>query len=229
MSERNTPAAADWHHAFAALPLETPPGDGWQRVAAGLARPPRPRRRVLPWAVAAATACLAALPVLGLLRAPAPPAPDAVAGIDSRTAAPDATTGHSAAAVLPVTDTAPRNEPPAPVASSAAPPAPDAVPATRPPMEPLYAESARLEALLAQLSGPEPGDGVQLALSASLRSQVSAIDEALAGNALDEPALAGLWQQRVDVLRELASLAAGQRWNALYGGGDTDYALVQVY
>lgn len=227
MTDRPAPfgsaAPPDWHHAFAALPLDAPPADGWPRVAAALPRTPRRRRHLLPWAVAAATACLAALPALQLLRAPTPvdavqPAPagpvQATPPADDVRIAPRSGDPERAIAAAPVARQA---EP----VSIADPP--------RPGLEPLQAESARLEGLLAELSGTDAGSGVQLALSASLRTQVAGIDEALAGTDLDAAARSGLWQQRVELLRALAGLAAEQRWQALYGGNGADYALVQVH
>lgn len=220
-----SPAPPDWHHAFAALPLEAPPADGWQRIAAALPRTPRRRRHLLPWAVAAATACLAALPALQLLRAPTPvevarPAPagpaQAAPGAEGAGASTRPRTGadDELVAAAPVA---------APVQSVAVAGMPE------PGLEPLQAESARLEGLLTELSDADAGSGVQLALSASLRTQVAGIDDALAGTDLDAAARSGLWQQRVELLRALAGLAAEQRWQALYGGNGADYALVQVH
>jgi len=226
-------APADWHVAFAALPLEAPPADGWQRVAATLAR--TPRRRVPAWAIAAAIACLAAAPALWWLRTPPPSAPPPVAATRSapghpataiRAAVPAATPAD--AAVAPATTVAvatPDGTSPSPASTAGT----VADGGTDPDLERLYAESARLEALLAQLSaGLESGDGVQLALTSSLRGRLAGIDAALADAALDEDARAGLWHQRVDALRQLAGLAADQRWNALYGA-TAEYALVQVH
>lgn len=50
------PAPDDWGQAFAALPLETPPAGGWNRVAAAL---PARRSRSRVWIPAAVAACLA--------------------------------------------------------------------------------------------------------------------------------------------------------------------------
>lgn len=215
-------APPDWHHAFAALPPETPPADGWQRIAHALPRTPRRRRRLLPWAVAATTACLAALPALHLLRTPAPAefAQPAPAGATQATPSPggtDPSTGPRTGAGDGVAATTPANPQVVPVS------------AQEPGLAPLQAESARLESLLAELSGADTGSGVQLALSASLRTQVAGIDDALAGNDLDDASRSGLWQERVELLRALAGLAADQRWQALYGGNGADYALVQVH
>lgn len=62
------PAPRDWADAFAALPLETPPGDAWAKIAAEIqpaaaAARPRRRRRPLWLAVAAAAALAVALPL----------------------------------------------------------------------------------------------------------------------------------------------------------------------
>lgn len=205
-------ATGDWHEAFAAMPLERPPCDGWPRLAAALARPPRTHRR-LPWALAAAAAaCLAALPLLPLQR----PLP-ASTGLPA-----------SAARDTPPRDFAVASSPQmADSSASVAPPASSASGDTH--LDHVHAESMRLEALLAELSATAPTDGMQLALSASLHSRMGEIDDALAGSDLDETTRAGLWRQRVALLRELVGVAADQRWNALYGDADADYALIQVY
>lgn len=52
----------DWRQAFAALPDESPPGDGWSRVSARLDAKPYHRRRPLWLAVAAAALLAVALP-----------------------------------------------------------------------------------------------------------------------------------------------------------------------
>lgn len=220
-------APPDWHRAFAALPLEAPPADGWQRMAAALPRTPRRRRHLLPWAVAAATACLAALPALHLLRAPTPVqvAQPAAGTTPATPGADDA--GRASASTRPPSGTVAGGTAAAPVAAHVEPAS--ATAAAVPALEPLQAESARLESLLAELSGADAGSGVQLALTASLRTEVAGIDDALAGSGLDAAARSGLWRQRVELLRELAGLAADQRWQALYGGTGVDYALVQVH
>jgi len=59
----------DWRDAFAALPLDPPPADGWSRVAARLdAR----RRRSLPLWLATAAALVLAVALPWQLRGPAP-------------------------------------------------------------------------------------------------------------------------------------------------------------
>lgn len=242
MSDKRNPSPpSDWHEAFAALPLEHPPGDGWSRVAGTLAQRRPAHRRVLPWAAAAAVACLAAVPGLILLRSPVPAAlpPASIGTAAVHDASP--AMGREATEATPSIGDQPGSEGTTTIASASAAMAVtpalqgsispgDTAPAQAPvDMERLYVESAHLEGLLAELSGPEPGDGVQLALTVSLRSQVADIDTALSGTQLDEPTLASLWRQRVAVLRELVGITADQRWNALYGDPSADYALVQVY
>ena len=82
-----TPSAPrDWQHAFASLPLETPPTGGWSAVAARL--PARRARRWPLWAASAAAVVLViALPWRLLAPTPdlVPPPPTATstAGVDA--------------------------------------------------------------------------------------------------------------------------------------------------
>lgn len=230
---------AGWHEAFAALPQEAPPSDLWPQLAARL-QAPRPRRHVPAWALAAAVAALAAAPALWWLR-PAPSTPPSAA-MSAPMVAGTAGATPAEAGPLPVPAPAdapllaavavPEPEPaatPAPAADTPAPRRADTTGADAT-LQRLYAESARLEALLAHLSdGFEPAEGVQVALSASLRGRLAGIDAALADAPLDERERAGLWHARVDALRQLTSLAADQRLHALYGTSAGGYALVEVY
>lgn len=78
-------APSDWAEAFAALPQETPPDDGWSRIATRL--PSRRRTRWPAWVAAAAVlAVLAVLP--SKLLSPDAPAPER----DTPPARPVATT-----------------------------------------------------------------------------------------------------------------------------------------
>lgn len=77
-----------WSVAFAALPAETPPADGWQRLAARL--PARRRQRPMTWLATAAVLALAAVLPWRLQQSsqPAPAAglhaPSALAGNTQR-------------------------------------------------------------------------------------------------------------------------------------------------
>ncbi|KAF1698749.1 hypothetical protein CSC62_04170 [Pseudoxanthomonas jiangsuensis] len=228
----HTHAPADWHHAFAALPLESPPGDGWQRLATSLPTPARGRPHPPLWLAAAAVTCLAAAPAWLLLRPAAVPLVSPVAGTPATaTALPD-TSAPTAPREVATTNTVPSA---GDVADIASPPAarthraPPRAGAGDAEIARLHAESARLEALLAELSQAAGGDAVQLTLASELHARVEAIDADLSTGVRDPGIREGLWQQRVDALRQLATLAADQRWDALYGERDSGYALVQVY
>jgi len=219
MNEHTPSRATDsWHEAFAALPLEAPPADAWPKLAPHLAPPRRHPRRALSWAIAACTAALAALPALLLVRHAGPTqesaTPAATTRIPARAAQAGAVGVHADA----------RPDPAAAGGASAAgsPPAHVA-------LDQLQAESARLEALLAELSVDGPVDGAQLALVLALQAQVGEVDAALAAPALAADARAELWQRRVALLRELAAVASDQRWDALFADASSRYALVQVY
>ena len=232
----HTHAPADWHHAFAALPLESPPDDGWQRLAASLPAPARRRARPPLWLAAAAVACLAAVPAWLLLRPAAVPPASPVAGTPATaTALPD-TSAPTAPPEVATTNTVPSAgdvadiaSPPAARTHRAPPRAGAGAGAGDAEIARLHAESARLEALLAELSQAAGGDAVQLTLASELHARVEAIDADLSTGVRDPGIREGLWQQRVDALRQLATLAADQRWDALYGERDSGYALVQVY
>lgn len=94
-AERNhDPRPADWSGAFAALPMEAPPADGWQRVARALDAPSRrTRSRTARWpawlAVAATLSAVALVPVL-MRDTAAPDAPTA-----SRTATQTPAAAHT--------------------------------------------------------------------------------------------------------------------------------------
>src|SRR5690606_8050617 len=241
MTERH-PDPRSWSDAFSALPLEAPPVDAWQRIAPRLAPAPRRTHRILPWAIAACTALLAALPLLLLVRQGTPdgtPAevaagnhadpPTVLPSSDGRDApvATDAIATNAPAttsAAHPRSSPAARNEPPAVAGTPRA-----TTPAVDPGLARLQAESARLEALVAELTRNEPVDGAQLVLTLSLQAQVGDIDAALAEGTLDPVVRSDLWRQRVAALRDLAGVASDQRWDALFADANPRYALVQVY
>ncbi|GAA5078262.1 hypothetical protein [Lysobacter panacisoli] len=96
------PTPSDWGTAFAALPMEAPPADGWNRMSRALdarggnTRTAQARRARWPlWlATAAAVSAVALVPML--MREPA--SPDAPAPTVAHTAAPIATTPSPASA-----------------------------------------------------------------------------------------------------------------------------------
>lgn len=241
MTERH-PDPRSWSDAFSALPLEAPPVDAWQRIAPRLAPAPRRTHRILPWAIAACTALLAAIPVLWLVRHGTPDGiraevgagnhadpltvPPSSEGRDGPVASDAIATNAPAttSAAHPRSSPAARDEPPAVAVHTRA-----TTPAVDPGLARLQAESARLEALVAELARNEPVDGAQLVLTLSLQAQVGDIDAALAEGTLDPVVRSDLWRQRVAALRDLAGVASDQRWDALFADANPHYALVQVY
>lgn len=187
----------DWREALSALPLDTPDGDGWTRLAAQLPisghatrntcrnvvparRPARRHRRPLAWLTAAAALLALAVVPLQLLRQ----------------ASPDETV-------------------PAPVSAADA------------DLERLYAESARLEALVAMARDDSMTSAQATLLTASLDERIGAIDGTLAQPGLDSGQRMQLWQARVETLRELAGVETTQLWLSARGE-HWDTALVQI-
>lgn len=95
-------------------------------------------------------------------------------------------------------------------------------------LENLYAESARLEAILAQLQEPRAGSATMTALSAELQDRIADIDNALSQSDMPSTSQLDLWQQRVDALRQLTGVETTQRWMAAQGTA-TEGSLAQVY
>ena len=231
------PVPRDWRDAFGALSLETPPEGAWQRLAAVL--PPvqaaaRPARWQRPALALAATAFFAAvIPLMQWRNAEtvAPPLQRAPAIATTSPVLPDAPVPPSASE--PIADipldvaTTPRIADAAPVRQPAARPAPVPVPATADParLDALYTESARLEAVLAQLPDSSTGNVAALAVSADLQDQVSHIDLALSQPALPDATRAALWEQRVDTLRQLTGVEATQRWHVALNDAAADTAI----
>lgn len=239
--EHDTPATPpQWRDAFAALPLESPAPQAWQRLHARLPGSTATRRRRWPlWLAAAASLALAvAMPLrTGMREAPpthAPPGPtlataaqrstpprpshDAPAGIE----APPAPTPARPAAE-------PAHRDPAQALASAPRARRDATPRTQREagLESLYAESAQLEALLAAARDDRTASSGTAALTDSLEAELAAIDATLIQPGLDLPRRSGLWRQRVDTLRQLAGIETTRR--LLSARGETyDAALVSV-
>jgi hypothetical protein len=94
------------------------------------------------------------------------------------------------------------------------------VPTADPPdsaMEPLYAESARLEALLALARDDRAASATAVALGSDFEARVAGIDAALAQPALTKQRRLDLWRERVSALRAYASFESTQRALAAQG------------
>ncbi len=233
----------DWGEAFAALPPETPPADGWQRLAERLPPPAKAQSRSMAsWrrpalALAAALVLLAVVP---FARWPTTPAvhegapPPATAAVQD---APASVTGSTPGDAMPSPASATQGDAPLIAVNTPAPAADTALPATMPrraaspsrsvartgagaadadALDALYAESAQLEAVLSHLPEPGVADAAALALSASLQERVAGIDAALSQPRLPAGARTDLWQQRVDTLRQLTGVQTTQRWQIAY-------------
>jgi hypothetical protein len=239
--EHDTPATPpQWRDAFAALPLESPAPQAWQRLHARLPGSAATRRRRWPlWLAAAASLALAvAMPLrTGMREAPpthalpgptlataaqmsTPPRPshDAPAGVEGSLAPTPARLAAE-----------PAHRDPAQAVASAPRARRDATPRTRREagLESLYAESAQLEALLAAARDDRTASSGTAALTDSLDAELAAIDAILIQPGLDLPRRSGLWRQRVDTLRQLAGIETTRR--LLSARGETyDAALVSV-
>lgn len=235
-SRAREPMPRDWSDAFGALPLEGPPEGAWQRLAAALPpvqAPARPARWHRPALALAATAFFAAvIPLMQWRNAEltAPPLQRAAviaATSPTRAATPvrpsasePATAVSSDAATTPqVAHASPVRQA---VVTRTAP-----IPATAEParLDALYNESARLEAVLAQLPHSNTGNVAALAVSADLQDQVTHIDLALSQPALPDATRAALWEQRVDTLRQLTGVEATQRWQVALNDDAADTAI----
>lgn len=218
-SRPRDPVPRDWSEAFGALPLESPDEGGWRRVAAALPAttvPPRSSRWHRPaLALVATTFFAAVIPLMHWRAVQTLPPLQRSGGVATTTQAPTAPapTAETPPAASPVQAPSVASPAPAPVEP------PNAKVARRSPVRPaptrldaLYTESARLEAVLAQLPDTGAGNVAALALSADLQEQVSHIDLALSQPALPEATRTALWEDRVDTLRQLTGVEATQRW-----------------
>ncbi|MCF7222557.1 hypothetical protein [Marilutibacter chinensis] len=94
-------------------------------------------------------------------------------------------------------------------------------------LERLYAESARLEALVAIARDDNVASAPAMLLTASLDDRIGRIDGALSQPELDRQQRLQLWRSRVETLHELAGVETTQRWLSARGES-WDAALVQV-
>lgn len=229
------PAPPRWDEALAALPLESAQPQAWERLRARLPAadaPVRTRGRWPLWLAAAASLALAVAiplrmhlrdaaaphaigspPPIASARQPEPPPVSTIVPTEDG-AAPEARIAQGDArpaiahAIAPAT-----NAPPRATAMTASP---------ERDLEPLYAESARLEELLALTRDDTIANGGIAALAEDFDAELALIDVALTQPGLDAPRRAELWHQRVDALRQLAGIettrrllsARGDTWNA---------------
>jgi hypothetical protein len=95
------------------------------------------------------------------------------------------------------------------------------------PLQPLYTESAQLEALLALTRDDRVGSATGAALSDALVDRLASVDAALAQSGLPDAQRAALWRERVATLRQLAGVESTERWLAMHGRAYGD-AFVRV-
>lgn len=225
-SRARDPMPRDWGDAFGALPLEAPPHDGWQRLAAALPAasvPARPSRWRRP-AIAAMAAAVALAAILPAWRQSDP--------ADTGDASPMQTTPRSVARAddpNTVTESVPSITAPiaviqAPIREDVpAPPSTRRLPRTAPAatverhqtvrdrVASLQAESARLEALVATSEQAHIiNAGVQV-VSGELAASIGTIDEALASGNRGADSTESLWTQRNALLGEMLLLQLRQR------------------
>lgn len=247
----------NWSEAFAALPLATPERDAWSQLAREI-HPAKARdRRPLWWSMAAALALLAALPLAWRERGDASGVPDVAVGTPSTTPEPatppiafprDAAAVQAIAGEVPgsptasATETAPvrvagssrkrtqARQLPRPTAVES--PGTDRIATTRTidqeALQSLYAQSAQLEGLLAQVRDERMASGPAAALAAQLEARLALIDASLSQSSLAADRRADLWRERVDALQQLAGFESTQRWLTAQGER-YDGQLVAVY
>jgi hypothetical protein len=226
-------ATLAWGDAFVALPQDAPDAGGWQRVQARLpALTPRARVRWPLWLAAAASLVVAVAIPLRMLPQAEPPAAATVAQVTvapglTQSVAPPHIAIEAPPVSMPVAQSDTRRQD-ARVAPSrrpirtAAPPAEathvatvDAPPITD--LEPLYAQSAQLESLLAMARDERMANGTSAALTDGLDARLGSIDAALVEPGLDAQRRAELWGHRVDALQQLVGIEATQRLYAARG------------
>ena len=236
----------DWATAFAALPSETPPADALSRVFAQLPVPSRSRFHKSWWIAAAAVLALAVVMPMsmnlsrhsGASRNPALATDSGIQklgpvlrrddGVKNVATRPDVATPSAV-------NSQPAHSTPTRIAKADRPPrkphrTQPATPTTDPPanaMEPLYAESARLEALLALARDDRAASATAVALGSDFEARVASIDAALTQPSLSAQRRLDLWRQRVSALRAYASFESTQR--ALAASGERyDAMLVSI-
>jgi hypothetical protein len=234
--DRNTlqPPPRGWGDAFAALPQDAPDAGAWERVQARLPAPAtRTRVRWPLWLAMAASLVLAvAIPLRMLPQGEPPAAAAAVAEVtDTLAIVPSVVTPPVASEAPPVST--PVAQPDKPRRATRVAPAQRPIRTVAPPvettrvaavddpaatdLEPLYAQSAQLESLLAMARDDRVASGTSAALSDGLDARVASIDAALVEPGLDAQQRAELWRQRVDALQQLVGIETTQRLYAARG------------
>jgi hypothetical protein len=92
----------------------------------------------------------------------------------------------------------------------------------------LMSESAQLERLVAAASDDGAGSGSTTALGLQMEDSLEHLDASLNSGALTDQQQTALWQQRVNLLRQIASLETSRRYYAAEGR-NLDVALVSAY
>lgn len=248
--------ARNWSEAFAALPLASPERDAWPQLAKEL-RPARGRnRRPAWWSMAAALALLAALPLAWRERGEAPDTsvvaatPRPATGTEPQASliasaspvgeaaiAKDATIASPVPASESVAERVTRSawknarteRHPQPVVAEVATtdsPASDSI--DHEALQSLYAQSAQLEGLLAQIQDGRVSSGPAAALAGQFETRLALIDASLSQPSLEAGQRAELWRERVDALQQLVGFQGTQRWLTAQGER-YDGQLVAVY
>jgi len=240
-TDRND-SPADWSGAFAALPMETPPDGGWQRMQRALDATPahRSRRQWPVWLAAAAIGAVVLVPVLHRTGDEnATPTSNELAArkrtpVDtsrpplSASKRPDTRVATTTEPAKPAETTSPttRTQATPRVAVNDTAPDPQAA-ELRGQVAALQAESAQLEALLAIARDDRVASASGAALAVELDRRIGRIDASLSQPGLADVDRAELWQARVSTMRELAGIETTQRW-LLSSGERYDGALVSV-
>lgn len=92
----------------------------------------------------------------------------------------------------------------------------------------LMQESARLEHVIAAVSNDQAGSASAMVLGLQLEDELQRLDATLSQPGLEDEARRALWQQRVGLLRDYASLQ-GTRQVLAADGEQLDGGLVAVY
>lgn len=277
-NDRATEGARDgWSDAFAALPMETPPADGWTRITRALDGPAlrhgaMRREHRMSWVIGLASAAGLAFvawsplshwlqheagavrPTLVATEAPgvrgsaaplhneavatelAKPAVDEIQVASSDAAAPKPVhrkpaSGKRAVARQPRLESAAVSATASVASTTAANLRPSAAAMTSvdaDPLQKLKTQSAQLEALVALARDERVANASSELLSSELDSGIAAVDAALSQPDIASTRRQELWQQRVDLLQQLAGVEATSRWLAAQGASN-DTALVSVY